>query len=181
MHATDACIRYAAASGSLDLLKLLHNDQGIQLPPDTSSAAAAYGHIDVLRWLQEVDFAFRMDTTTGAAAGGHPDALQWLLEQGRPRDVNLCGTAAYFGHLNILSSLQEQGLLPAPRQLSEALQIAGAQGHLGIAQWLRKRRVQWPAVLKYGDKPWTGATLEWARAKGCTAPTEVVEEDEEEN
>jgi hypothetical protein len=176
---TEAFLLEAAAIGELSALKFLHTEQGVPLPADISQFAAANDRMDVLRWLQELDFAFAEDTTTAAVPGGHAAILQWLLEQGSPPDeVDLCDTAAYCGRLNILAFLQEQGLLPARQELSDSLQIAGAQGHLAIALWLRQRGAEWPAILKYDDIPWQGEVLEWARAEGCTAPTETDEDDD---
>jgi hypothetical protein len=55
------------------------------------------------------------------------------------------------------------------------LNIAGAYQQLAAAQWCRQRGAAWPEVLQWYDKEqddqvWTGATLEWARAEGCTSP-----------
>jgi hypothetical protein len=105
--------------------------------------------------------------------------LQRLLNDGLLLDgVQLCLTAASWGRMNILAFLHEQRLLPAPHQLSEALQVAGAFGRLVVAQWLRQRGAEWPPVLNHEYTPWTGAVLEWARAEGCIAPTEIDNDDD---
>jgi hypothetical protein len=127
-----------------------------------------------------VGFAFTTRTLIAAAASNNAALLQWLLEQGCPQNkIQLCATTACYGHTSILSLLQQRGLLPEQQHLSTALQLAGAYGRLTAAQWLRQRGAEWPPVLKYEDKPWTGAVLEWARAEGCTAPTEVEAAEDE--
>jgi hypothetical protein len=45
---TDTCLGYAAASGNLAILKLLHTDQGLPLPADVGHGAAARAQMDVL-------------------------------------------------------------------------------------------------------------------------------------
>jgi hypothetical protein len=172
-QATGHFFRSAAATGQLAVLKLLHTGQGVQLPANISTFAAANDRMDVLRWLQEVGYTFNEHTACGAAAGGHKAVLLWLLEQEVPIEkMLLCITAIRYGHMSILSLLQERGLLPAQILLNMLLQFAGAHNHLAVVQWLRQRGAEWPTVLKYVDTPWTGAVLQWARAEGCTAPTE---------
>jgi hypothetical protein len=174
LKVTNSFMRYAAAAGRLDVLQLLHTDQGVQLPADVGGCASFHARKDVLRWLQEVGSAFNERTATGAASGGHAAVLLWLIWQGCPLiEREMCGYAAGHGHLNILCFLQEHGLLAAQQHLSEALQVAGAYGELAVAQWLRLQDVEWPAVLKCNNKPWQGEVLAWARAEGCTSPTET--------
>jgi hypothetical protein len=71
LQVTDSFVRYAAAAGRLDVLQLLHTDQGVPLPADISSYAAAYARMDVLRWLQTIGYAFTAGTAISAAAQGH--------------------------------------------------------------------------------------------------------------
>jgi hypothetical protein len=145
----------------------------VQLPADVGNGAAANDRMDVLRWLQEVGYTFN-EVTAGSTAGtGHAAVLLWLLEQECPVHHGvLCLMAARYGRINILSLLHERGLLPARRHLRTALQTAGAHNHLAVALWLRQRGAEWPAYLCHNNKPWSGATLEWARAEGCASPTE---------
>jgi hypothetical protein len=55
------------------------------------------------------------------------------------------------------------------------LSVAGARGSLTVAKWLGQQVAEWPDVLQakapgYGVKQWSGDTLAWARAEGCTSP-----------
>jgi hypothetical protein len=132
------------------------------------------------QWLLEVGFAIDEDTANAASADDQTKVLLWLLEHGCPiNEMRLYGTAAYYGNINVLNLLQEQGLLPGPEPLSDVLQVAGVHDQLAAAQWLRQRGAEWPAVLQDLDRSWQGEVLAWARAEGCTSPTEEEEEDDE--
>eukprot|EP00878_Enallax_costatus_P029377 GHUV01031849.1.p1 GENE.GHUV01031849.1~~GHUV01031849.1.p1 ORF type:complete len:187 (+),score=59.90 GHUV01031849.1:458-1018(+) len=50
------------------------------------TAAARFGHLDVLKWLCSLDLPprFTMGTCAAAAAGGHLHILQWLRQQDPP-------------------------------------------------------------------------------------------------
>jgi hypothetical protein len=168
-------MRSAAAAGRLDVVKLLHTDQGVPLPAFTGYCAAANDRIEVLRWLRDVDPDFNESTANGAAEGGHAAILVWLLKEACPvNPFQLCTTAARYGHMCILTLLQERGLLPAQSVLSRVLNVAGAFDQRAVAQWLRQRGAEWLAVLCHGNRSWCGATLDWARAEGCTAPTGLI-------
>jgi hypothetical protein len=183
LQVTDACIRYAAASGNLALLDLLHIEQGVPLPANVGHGAAARAQMNVLQWLLEVGFALDEDTANAASADGQADVLLWLLQHMCPVNVRrLCGTAAYYGNINILDLLQEQDLLPAPQLLSDVLQVAGLHGQLAAAQWVRQRGAEWPPVLQDDGRTWQGEVLAWARAEGCTSPIAApFEEDDDED
>jgi hypothetical protein len=58
--------------------------------------------------------------------------------------------------------------------LTSALNAAGAGGRLQVAQWLRQHGAEWPIVLRAGRMRWTGESLAWARAEGCTSPTTTL-------
>eukprot|EP00953_Heterococcus_sp_UTEX-ZZ885_P030851 16258-Heterococcus_DN1.PRE.1 len=183
LQVTDACIRYAAASGNLALLELLHIEQGVPLPANVGHGAAARAQMNVLQWLLEVGFALGEDTANAASADGQADVLLWLLQHMCPVNVmRLCGTAAYYGNINILDLLQEQDLLPAPQLLSDVLQVAGLHGQLAAAQWVRQRGAEWPPMLQDDGRTWQGEVLAWARAEGCTSPIAApFEEDDDED
>jgi hypothetical protein len=72
--------------------------------------------------------------------------------------------------------LIEQQVLPqGGLRLTAMLNWAGAAGNLTAAKHMRQHGAAWPDVLDGGGgsrKPWRGEVLEWARAEGCTSPTE---------
>eukprot|EP00953_Heterococcus_sp_UTEX-ZZ885_P025495 13868-Heterococcus_DN1.PRE.1 len=67
----------------------------------------------------------------------------------------------------------QQGEVIEPGTLTEALNCAGASGHLQTAQWLRQLGAQWPNPLSFDFHEtvghWSGEVLAWARAEGCTS------------
>eukprot|EP00953_Heterococcus_sp_UTEX-ZZ885_P042253 21482-Heterococcus_DN1.PRE.3 len=63
--------------------------------------------------------------------------------------------------------------------LSSMLNAAGAHDNLAAAKWLRQQGAEWPDVIRYfyvnsfdGYTEWSGEALAWARAEGCTSPTQ---------
>jgi hypothetical protein len=69
-----------------------------------------------------------------------------------------------------LAFVIKQGEVLDAELLTDALNTAGAGNKLQAAQWLRQLGAQWPAVLKHGAQQWSGESLAWARAEGCTSP-----------
>jgi hypothetical protein len=99
--------------------------------------------------------------------------LQWLLEHSCPHNNTLCcWFAAAYGHIAVLVYLQSLGWLTSAVVLRTTLRIAGAFDQLAAAQWVRQQGAEWPSVLRYREKPWLAEVVAWARAEGCTAPTE---------
>jgi hypothetical protein len=99
-------------------------------------------------------------------------AVRWLIDNGCPWDHRRSGIAATQAPAGteLLHYLQEQGAVWSAADLRDMLQAGGAHFRLGIPQWLRQQGAQWPAVLRYGNRPWPAGAVEWARAEGCTAP-----------
>jgi hypothetical protein len=83
-------------------LQLLHIQQRRDLPPDVSAHAAAYGKLDLLRWLQSVGCPFTALTTRGAAEGGHVHLLEFLVDAGCPLDDSATRSAVKGGRLSTL-------------------------------------------------------------------------------
>jgi hypothetical protein len=67
----------------------------------------------------------------------------------------------------VLQLLLEQGVLVNVARLTSALNYAGSQNKP------KEEGAQWPAVLCCSGVRWSGESLAWARAEGCTAPTQV--------
>lgn len=106
--------------------------QGWRLPPYASPAAARYGHLDILKWMQANDrilhnpigyicreaalriqlaelqwargnsFDGNYSTSSGAARSSHLGMLKWAQCNGCPCDESTCSREAAAGHLDIL-------------------------------------------------------------------------------
>jgi tripartite-type tricarboxylate transporter receptor subunit TctC len=110
-------------------------------------------------------------TCEEAAFNGHVSTLRWLQEHGCPWDaIDICASAAQGGSVDVLVYLQQQGIESTAEALTQMLKVAGANNHLAAAQWLRQQGASWPAKL-CSFRQWSGDTLAWARAEGCTSPT----------
>jgi hypothetical protein len=112
------------------------------------------------------------------------DTLRWLIESGCPFNAESVCTGVVSGSrsgslgsdLSALQFLYDHGTLADAAMLTHALNVAGSLGRLPAAQWLRQRGAEWPPVLHFNSNTfeytWEGEVLLWARAEGCTSPTE---------
>jgi hypothetical protein len=108
-----------------------------------------------------------------AASRGHAETLQWLTERGCPVHADLvCSKAAESGSVEVMLYLQQRGFLATAAVLTSMLNAAGAHNKLLAAQWLKQQGANWPPVLKHCGTSWSGDALTWARAQGCTSPTQ---------
>jgi hypothetical protein len=120
-------------------------------------------------------------TPKWAAYFGHTDTLRWLLEQGCPWVTgDVCINAAQGAHIDIMHNLLLERALETPELLRNMLAAAGTSGSLAAAQWLRQQGADWPNVLQHSDIGWKDNCLAWARQQGCTAPTLIYDEDDDE-
>jgi hypothetical protein len=113
-----------------------------------------------------------------AAASGYIDTLRWLRENGCPWNATHVFTcAARDGCIDILDYMLERGEVTDAQQWTKALEVAGINGELQAAQWLRQHCAEWPDVLSVVVAPnahqWPDELIAWARAEGCTSPTTV--------
>jgi hypothetical protein len=168
----------AASRGLVHVLQWA-KQQGAVFNEDTMAHAAAYGHIAVCEYLLAQQCPCDDRVCFAAASCCQLETLRWLFEQGCPYNAEMLWiTAAEHGHISILSLLQQIDVNAPLRFLSFLLFIAGANGRLAAAQWLRAQGAAWPPRLSMAvegnntgeRKQWQGAVLEWARAEGCTAP-----------
>ena len=86
----------AANAGDLQFLQSKAHPFDEVLHGQISFAAAAGGHMEVLRWLSLQVATLSRQTCTGAAAGGHLVVLQWAWEQGCHWDERTCAAAARY-------------------------------------------------------------------------------------
>jgi hypothetical protein len=90
---------YAATSGSVPLLRWLH-EQGTTLSPASTRSAAKGGHLDALRWLTTNGFSVVERDVLAAADGGHADVLAFLVDAGVLPTAEAVLRAAANGHLS---------------------------------------------------------------------------------
>ena len=145
----------------------------IELDNEAMEAAAAEGHTAVCEYLRAEQCPWGTSACDAAAFNGHTDTLRWLHEHGCPWEAETVReSAASHSTVEVMVYLQQHDLLSTPAVLTRMLNTAGTYNTLAAAQWLRQQGAEWPAVLNYCDLAWSGETLAWARAEGCTSPTE---------
>jgi hypothetical protein len=168
-------MRYAAGSGSIELVEWLRLEQGIEIDADAMMAAAGEGQTVMCEHLRSKGCDWDESACYLAALHDKADTLRWLGENGCPWDVSeICMVAACNGFTGILDCIIAQGEVLDAKLLTRALNRAGQLKRLQAAQWLRQHGAQWPALLKFSvaglSDQWSGDTLAWARAEGCTSP-----------
>jgi hypothetical protein len=169
----DTICAAAAKSGNMKLLQYL-KQEGCVFSEEVMSTAAERGDLRMCQYLCAEQCPWEGSACSSAAKRGHVDTLRWLHEQGCPWDSREVGiTAALSGHLSVIVYVVGAEPAPSAALLTELLNAAAINDHLAVAQWLRQRGAQWPAVLKYSDTAWKTNVLQWARDEGCNAPTTV--------
>ena len=66
------------------------------------SAAAAGGHLEVLKWARTNGCGWNHRVCTEAARHGHLEVLKWARSHGCPLDADTCSSAAAGGRLEVL-------------------------------------------------------------------------------
>jgi hypothetical protein len=171
----DAVVIGAAHSGSVAKLQWLHSALGCSFDEFTMRTAAGSGQLSACQYLLSVGCPWNASACKWAACGSHIETLRWLHESGCPWDAAaISSEAARAGRMEGMAYLQQQGVLTATA-MTHMLLLAGVHNQLAAAQWLKQEAgAEWPPVLQWRQRSWQGTVLEWARAEGCTAPTQQL-------
>jgi hypothetical protein len=163
----------AVSSGNIELTAGVKQQPGVVCNEDTMNAAARKGLTAICEYLHAEQCPWSEMTCDSAAIFGHVHTVRWLHENGCPWSAaHVCTAAAVSSSVDVMEYLQQQGLLAGSEVLTSMLNAAGTRNKLVAAQWLRQQGTEWPAVLRYLMRAWSGDTLAWARAEGCTSPTQ---------
>jgi hypothetical protein len=101
----------AASAGSAAVLDWLRDVHGYSWDRETCAAAAAAGHLDLLRHARAQGCAWDWTTAARAAEAGRLDTLQWALDNGCPPSWAVCQAAARGGQLAVLQWLRSDPVL----------------------------------------------------------------------
>lgn len=106
-----------------------------------SKYAAKYGHMIILKWLQNIGDKFNSDTCNGAAEGGHLDILKWLVSIGVPFDNYVCTYAAKSGIKKILKWCIKKGATWTQNICGTAISDAACNNHFDLVKWIHTDNV----------------------------------------
>jgi hypothetical protein len=168
----------AAEGGSVQVFEFLQQQQGVAFDSLTMQKAAKHGQLQICQWLRAAGCPWDAEVCTAAAECYQVETLRWLHEQGCPWNAPyICRRAVSSDNsrsIELLQYMLSAGTLTDAALLTELLLRAGEYWQLAVAKWLRQQGAEWPAILYdpvYSDL-WDGEVLAWARAEGCTSPTE---------
>jgi hypothetical protein len=170
------CAFRAAESGSVQVFEVLQQ-QGVEFGSHAMEQAAAFGHLQLCQWLRnDADCEWSSDVLECAAYKDSLELVRWLLDSGcdcSPDDVYRSAAETASSTCSVLRYLLEAGVHKEPERLSATLKQTGLQADcLTALKLLRQHGAAWPDTLYYleGRMRWSGESLAWARAEGCTAP-----------
>jgi hypothetical protein len=179
----ERCIAIAGAkSGSVEVMQYLQ-EQSVPFDYMAFLFAVAVGSLPVCKFLRTVGCPWSKLYCYVAAHHGHVEVLQWLFELGCSYEIaDMARWAGTGGSVAVMALIE--AAVPADARssaLRHMLLLAGGSSHLAAAQWLRAQGAEWPPVLRctiyvgaqQGFVVWSGDVLAWARAEGCTSPTQV--------
>jgi len=134
----------AAFLGRLDQLLQLEAEGWALDDVACAGAAAAGGHLEMIRWLAGRGRVPTASFTYAAAAHGHMHVLEWAAANGCAAPANACLEAAVAGHMHVLRWLLEA----QPRPWDESLDVhccrhAAQRGDLPMLQLLRAHGCPW--------------------------------------
>jgi hypothetical protein len=170
--------QHAARSGSVQVFEFLQQ-QGAVFDADTLVCAAADSHLQLCKWLRATaGCEWSCEALSYAAECDSLETVRWLLDSGcecDPDELYMYAAVHESDTRNVLRYLLEAGVHAEPARLTATLKQAGLNDMLDAAKLLRQHGAAWPDNLLCEDEgiSWSGESLAWARAEGCTAPTEV--------
>lgn len=130
------CAREATIGGHLEVLKWFDESNfAWDSGGYTCGIAAMWGHLEMLQWAMSKGSACYAIVCAVAAERGDLPMLEWARANNVPWDESVCTAAAKCGHLGVLQWAREHG---APWNISKCLRVAGEGRHLVITSWIRE-------------------------------------------
>lgn len=125
----------AAANGHLELLKKLHAN-GCPIRRYAATLATSAGHKEVMIWLKQIGIQQHYRASTEAARNGHVELLTHIIDNGFPYNVySIMRMAAANGHVSIINMMHARGYNMTWDEYSDIQDIARQAGHLNIIKW----------------------------------------------
>lgn len=118
----------AAKAGNIEVLKIFSARKRFPgFAEKVMKYAAASGSLELVRFLDEKDCTIGASSLCMASMMGHLHVVMYLRERGCPWDTRACWLAAYFGHIGVLKWLREENP-PCPWDFRTA-KVAKERGH----------------------------------------------------
>nr|UMO80137.1 Ankyrin repeat domain containing protein [Pandoravirus aubagnensis] len=168
----------AAAAGHVQCLEYLGVTAG-KGARDASEAAAANGHLSVLRWMDHISCKWKSaQVVASAAAGGHLDCLDYALASGCAVSVEALERAARNGHAEVMRRIYAVGDHQRDGRntsLSAVAAVAAATGHLDCLECVfAHERARSPSVPIAAARGGHLNCLVYAFQNGCALTNRVA-------
>ncbi|EGZ08378.1 ankyrin repeat-containing protein [Phytophthora sojae] len=141
----------AARHGDLEMMQWLHSERGDQLTYEGVMRAVDHGLLDAVKWMRNtfpgsvVLKDVRMDN---AAANGHLEMVKWLNDQHAWCTKQAMNRAAGNGHLEVVKFLHEKR---SEGCTTDAMDLAAGNGYLEVVKWLYANRNEGCTAVAMAD------------------------------
>lgn len=131
-------IDLAAAKGHYEVVKWLNENLDQGCSEDAIDSAAAGGHLNIIKYLWDYGDGGAVFAMDNAAAAGHYDVVAWLhfFTNVEPTDLAM-GEAAVNGHMKIVQFLHRYRDEGCDQ---ESLYLVARAGNFVMLQWFKKNR-----------------------------------------
>ena len=132
---TGRMLKAAAAHGHLDVIRYMQSAHHYRLSPQDAMAAARNGHVHILEHCATQNVPMDWTVADQAMVLGHVPVLEWSMRQGMVNHYSIFDEAANLGHVHVLDWAAACGMQPT----NETVEYAARGGHLKVLKWLHAR------------------------------------------
>ena len=155
----------AAAHGHLDVIRFL-TSKGYTITCFHAEEAAKNGHVPVLDYCEEMGTFMNWQIAHAAMIEGQLQVFDWCLERSLLFNYRLAEHATRQGQVHVLDWAEERGLeLTAGSGVDDAAE----RGHLRVLVWLHKRGLIEDMNRVIAAARFQPEIEEWARESGASA------------
>ncbi|GFH53184.1 hypothetical protein CTEN210_09660 [Chaetoceros tenuissimus] len=173
-------IKESALHGHLDILRWLHQmkENIFRLEDILFQFAAEGGHLNIIKWGIDAEYAFNKDTYINhAATSGNLELVKWFRNQDISWNTRTSFYAVRSGNLELLQYLHDNGCVFTSHAFKEAVRRLEKEKVMEIFKWLRQQSVPWDEkTCRFAARRGILDALIYARTHGCPWDHRTIEE-----